>query len=344
MKRTVIILVSLILILAIVLVYKIINKSNEEIDVANVNTQQNNIFYISNGYDSTFLEEVQANMLATDPLTEYKNNKQESVGENNKPINENNTRNQHYKVETPTPQYSEVKPQEKNNYQETTNNKYNSNKQDENYTTSTKNETILENKKEEEKQEEEEKLEYVVQVNTRIENKFKGYGNNNIYVLENGGAFIQTDWTSQKKSLTNPRVELRYYVSEKQFKLYVDGMKSDVQVAYLYERRGNTVFPQLEYSKYNGIIQGFAGSGVLNSSMTKPYFDKLEDIKNNWTILGQGRVICVSNTSYWEQIDNSTGTFKENAKVIVGKYNENYYMLIEGIDNPILVREYDTNN
>ena len=36
--------------------------------------------------------------------------------------------------------------------------------------------------------------------------------------------------------------------------------------------------------------------------------------------------------------------FKENAKILVGSYNGNYYMLIEGIDNPILVRQYDTNS
>lgn len=339
MKKTVIILLSLILILAIVLVYKIINKSNEETDVASINTQQDNISFINNGYDSTFSEEVQANMLATDVLTTYKKNKQESVEENNKPIIKDNTQNQYNKVDILTQQPSEAKPQaDSNNYQETTNNKYNSNKQEESDNTSNKSETIVENK------EEEEKLEYVVQLNTKLENKFKGYGNNNIYVLEDGGVFIQTDWTSQKKSLTNPRVELRYYVGEKQFKLYVEGMKSDVQVASLYARSGYAVFPQLEYSKYNKIVQSLAGSGTINSSSTKPYFDKLEDIKNNWTKLGEGRVICVSNTSYWEQIDNSTGTFKENAKVLVGSYNGNYYMLIEGIDNPILVRQYDTNS
>lgn len=341
MKKTVIILLSLILILAIVLVYKIINKSNEETDVASINTQQDNISFINNGYDSTFSEEVQANMLATDVLTTYKNNKQESVEENNKPIIKDNIQNQYNKVEVPTQQPSEAKPQEDNNYQETINNKYNSNKQEENDNTSNKSETTVNNKEEEE---EEEKLEYVVQLNTELENKFKGYGNNNIYVLEEGGAFIQTDWTSQKKSLTNPRVELRYYVGEKQFKLYVEGMKSDVQVASLYARSGYAVFPQLEYSKYSAKVESFISSGILNSSMSKPYMDKLEDIKNNWTKLGQGRVICVSNTSYWEQIDNSTGTFKENAKVLVGSYNGNYYMLIEGIDNPILVRQYDTNS
>ena len=87
--------IKFILILAIVLVYKIINKSNEETDVASINTQQDNISFINNGYDSTFSEEVQANMIATDVLTTYKNNKKESVEENNKPIIKDNTQNQY---------------------------------------------------------------------------------------------------------------------------------------------------------------------------------------------------------------------------------------------------------
>lgn len=177
-------------------------------------------------------------------------------------------------------------------------------------------------------------------MNSKIRNKFSGYGNSNIYWLESGSAFIQTDYTTERETLSNPSVEVRYYVGSKQYKLYVNGMSTDVQVVSLNSRNGNVVFPEQEYYKYNGILQGLAGSGTLNSSSTKPYFDKLDDIKNNWTKLSPGRVICVSNTSYWEQIDSSVGTFKENAEVIVGYYNGKYYMLIDGIPNPILVKNY----
>ncbi len=74
-------------------------------------------------------------------------------------------------------------------------------------------------------------------------------------------------------------------------------MSTDVEVASLNVRKGNVVFPQQEYSKYNQIVQSLAGSGSINSSSTKPYFDKLDDIKNNWTKLCQGRRVCISCTS-----------------------------------------------
>ena len=318
MKKTVKILLSFILILIIVLVYKIIGHSNEEINVSNTNTQQNNILYVSGErgeYDSIFSEEVKANIIALDTWEEYKKGKQDRTT-----INKDSIKSEANTDGTTMQQSVEEKTQ-----QSIINNKYDSNKNNEN------------------EDKEINKAEYVVEMTNKLRNKFKGYGNGNIYLLESGGMFIQTDWTSQKRILTNPRVELRYYAKEKQYRLYVSGMNTDVEVSSLNPRKGETVFPQLEYSKYNEIIQSFAGSGTINSSSTKPYFDKLEDIKTNWTRLEQGRVICVSNTSYWEQIDNSTGTFEENAKVWVGEYNDNYYMLIEGIDSPILVRKYNTN-
>lgn len=328
MKKTVIVLLSIILVLAIVLIYKFISRTNEDIDVASINTNEEISSDLYSGYRDDFVEEVKANLIVT-----YKNRNQIRKNNDDEEINQDN------KIEMNTQQSNNQNYSSYNNNNQQSINNSNSKveKQEKTQSKTENNKTTV--VKEEEKKEE--KLEYVVQLTTKIENKFKGYANNNIYILENGGAFIQTDWTSETKRLSNPEVEIRYYVGEKQFKLYVDGMKSDVQVAYLYERRGNTVFPQLEYSKYNEIIQGLAGSGTINSSSTKPYFDKLDDIKNNWTKLGQGRVICVSNTSYWEQIDNSTGTFKENADVIVGTYNGNSYMVIEGIDDPILVRQYE---
>lgn len=328
MKKTVIVLLSIILVLAIVLIYKFISRTNEDIDVASINTNEEISSDLYSGYRDNFVEEVKANLIVTYKNRNQirKNNDDEEINQDNKiEMNTQKSNNQNYSSYNNNSQQSINNSNSKVEKQETTQSKTENNKT-----------TVV---KEEEK--EEEKLEYVVQLTTKIENKFKGYENNNIYVLENGGAFIQTDWTSETKRLSNPEVELRYYVGEKQFKLYVDGMKSDVQVASLYARKGNTVFPQLEYSKYNAKVESFISTGTLNSSMSKPYIDKLDDIKNNWTKLGQGRVICVSNTSYWEQIDNSTGTFKENAEVIVGTYNGNSYMVIEGIDDPILVRQYE---
>ena len=71
------------------------------------------------------------------------------------------------------------------------------------------------------------KLDYVVQLTTRVKNTFKGYGNNNIYWLQSGAAFTQTDFTRERETLGKPQAELRYYVKTQQFKLYIDGMSTE---------------------------------------------------------------------------------------------------------------------
>lgn len=318
MKKTVIILLIIIFVSSIILAYKIISSPKENNSIADANIYQDEIYdtdVVSDDVDNPIImheQSTQNNQSIQPEIDTIQENYQQEI------------------TEQETQQYiSDSTPITNNNKPTTsTNNKNNYNKP----STNTDNSYTEESN--------EPKLEYIVQLNTRVKNKFKGYGSDNIYWLENGTTFIQTDTTWEMKTLNNPNVELRYYVGSKQYKLYVEGMKTDVQVVSLNARKGNVVFPQQEYSKYNKIVQGFAGSGTINSSSTKPYFDKLNDIKNNWTKLGQGRVICVSGTSYWEQINSTVGTFTENAEVIVGLYNGNYYMLIDGIEQPILVKSY----
>ena len=315
MKKTVIILLIIIIVSSIILAYKIISSQKEGIDIADANIYDEytyDTYYNSEkNYDNekNIIIQKQPNTNNNQPIqTEVVESEQ-----NRQILDETSSNHNNYQS---APQTSTENAQKKTIATTNTNNTY-----------------VTQPK-------EEVNLDYVAQMNTKIRNQFKGYGNNNIYWLENGSTFIQTDSTWERKTLNNPNVELRYYVGSKQYKLYVEGMKTDVQVASLNARKGTVVFPQQEYSKYNRIVQGLAGSGTINSSSTKPYFDKLNDIKNNWTKLGHGKVICVSGTSYWEQIDSSVGTFKENAEVIVGSYNNNNYMLIDGISEPILVKNY----
>ncbi len=188
------------------------------------------------------------------------------------------------------------------------------------------------------------KLEYSVYVNSNIRNYFSGYGFKNIYVLDNGVVVIQTDLTTEYKQLTNPKVELRVYNGDKKlnYKMYVAGMNKEVNVDLIYEVRGGyLVYPEREYYKYNAILQSYAGSGVLNSSATKPIKDKIEDIKNNWTHLEPNRVLCISNITYWQQIDTITGTFEPNTRVTVATYKGITYMIIDGFKKNIIVQKYE---
>ena len=320
MKKTIIILLIIIFVASIILAYKIMSSSKENNSISNSNIYQveiHDIVVVSDNANDSIIIQEQTPQNNSQPIIQPEIN---TIQENHK--QEIYEKEPQQYISSSTPITNDNKPSTSTN----SNNNYNE------PSINTSNAYKEENK--------ESKLEYIVQLNTKVRNRFNGYGSDNIYWLDNGATFIQTYTTWETKKLNNPNVELRYYVESKQYKLYVEGMKTDVQVVSLNARKGNVVFPQQEYSKYNHIVQGFAGSGTINSSSTKPYFDKLNDIKNNWTELGQGRVICVSGTSYWEQIDSTVGTFKKNAEVSVGLYDGIYYMLIDGIENTILVKNY----
>lgn len=337
MKKAVIVLLIIILLFSIILIYKITSSTNKDISVADKNNNQEEIYDIYTKYNIT---EPENQTIVKDQTTSNNNNKYVQSEVYTKPIP---NINQSTQTEANINQIPEKKQQHIQNSinSGSTNNKTSVNSSNDNYYKKPETTTNYSNiSKEDINTDVDAKLDYVVQLTTRVKNTFKGYGNNNIYWLESGAAFTQTDFTRERETLGKPQAELRYYVKTQQFKLYIDGMSTDVEVASLNVRKGNVVFPQQEYSKYNQIVQSLAGSGSINSSSTKPYFDKLDDIKNNWTKLCQGRVVCISGTSYWEQIDSSVGTFEENAEVIVGSYNGKDYMLIDGIVNAILVKSY----
>ena len=337
MKKAVIVLLFIILFFSIILIYKITSSTNKDISVADKNNNQEEIYDIYTKYNIT---EPENQTIVKDQTTSNNNNKYVQSEVYTKPIP---NINQSTQTEANVNQIPEKKQQHIQNSinSGSTNNKTSVNSSNDNYYKKPETTTNSSNiSKEDINTDVDAKSDYVVQLTTRVKNTFKGYGNNNIYWLESGAAFIQTDFTRERETLSKPQAELRYYVKTQQFKLYIDGMSTDVEVASLNVRKGNVVFPQQEYSKYNQIVQSLAGSGSINSSSTKPYFDKLDDIKNNWTKLCQGRVVCISGTSYWEQIDSSVGTFEENAEVIVGSYNGKDYMLIDGIVNSILVKSY----
>lgn len=335
-KKVVIILLIIILLFSIILIYKITSSTNEDIDVADTDNYQEEIYDI---YTKNNITELENQTIAKEQASS--NNKDIQPEVSTKPTQEVK---QYTKTEENASQVPEKNQQHTQNSTSSKNNQTLTNNSNNYYYGKPETITRPSSTSKEDINKDEDvdvKLDYVVQLTTRIKNSFKGYGSNNIYWLESGAAFIQTDFKWERNNLSNPKAELRYYAGTQQFRLYVDGMSTDVEVASLNVRKGNTVFPQQEYSKYSKIVQSFAGTGTINSSSTKPYFDKLDDIKNNWTKLCQGRVICISGTSYWEQIDSSVGTFEENSEVIVGSYNGNYYMLIDGIVNSILVKSYE---
>jgi len=139
------------------------------------------------------------------------------------------------------------------------------------------------------------------------------------YMLEKGMAYIQTDYTAEYASLINPKVEIRLYagLSDTKYAIYVEGMQRYAKVDMMPTRRSTTVFPQKEYSYYNGIIQSLAGSGVLNSSATKPYTDKMKDIENKYQKQG---IILPENIQI--QYDNTKSKKEELEEIYEKKLQE----------------------
>jgi len=332
MKKLAIVLMAIIVICSGILYYKIINTKKE---LAKAEEQKLNIEneYNYNEYRDDVIEP------RISKSTQVKNNRTVSntnitstntQNENNNYTYQNNSQRT---VTTPT-NIQQPKTNINTQIQNQTNNSNKGIPQ-----TNTQNK--VENKVVEQPKKEEPK--YIVIESSTLVGKFSGYATNNIYMLEKGMAYIQTDYTAEYASLINPKVEIRLYagLSDTKYAIYVEGMQRYAKVDMMPTRRSTTVFPQKEYSYYNGIIQSLAGSGVLNSSATKPYTDKMKDIENNWTNLGTGRVIGLANLTYWTQISSNTGTFNPNANVIIATYNNKTYMHIDGISGYIEVEEYN---
>ena len=333
MKKTVISLIIIILIFGTILFFQIYNSSDKQ-TIANVKlSEENNIkFYHDNETSSTYKKDIVKNITEEKEQTneEYlikdtskNSNTKISDKTNNQIVNEQEKKNDVIKENL------DIKSTESTNSTSTSNN-INTN-------------TDKNNKKDKEStnKEETETPKNYISINSKILGKFTGYNYYNIYFLDNGYTLIQIDIINENKTLSNPNAEIRMYSDH--YELYVEGMSNHIKVDPVYDvRRGNLVFPQKEYSKYNAVLQSAAGSGVLNSSAYKPYREKLEDIENNWTKLGTGRILCLSNYTYWEQVDNSeTGIFEENAQAIVVTYKEKSYMIISGIKNYFEVKKYN---
>lgn len=335
MKKLAVVLIIIIVICSGILYYKIINTKRE---LAKAEEQKLNIENEYN-YDEYRDDVIEPRISKS---TQVKNNgtvsntnitSENTQNENNNHIYQNNNQR---KVTTST----NIQQNKTNvNTQIQTQDK-NSNQGVPQTNTQNKVEHKIENKVVEQPKKEEPK--YMVIESSTLVGKFSGYGTNNIYMLEKGMAYIQTDYTAEYASLINPKVEIRLYagLSDTKYAIYVEGMQKYAKVDMMPTRRSTAVFPQKEYSYYNRIIQSFAGSGVLNSSATKPYMDKMKDIENNWTSLGVGRVIGLSNLTYWTQISSKTGTFSPNANVILATYNNKAYMHIDGISGYIEVEKY----
>ena len=226
MKKAVIVLLIIILLFSIILIYKITSSTNKDISVADKNNNQEEIYDIYTKYNIT---EPENQTIVKDQTTSNNNNKYVQSEVYTKPIpNINQSTQTEANISVSTNNKTSVNSSNDNYYKkpETTTNYSNISKEDINTDVDAK-------------------LDYVVQLTTRVKNTFKGYGNNNIYWLESGAAFTQTDFTRERETLGKPQAELRYYVKTQQFKLYIDGMSTDVEVASLNVRKGNVVFPHI---------------------------------------------------------------------------------------------------
>ena len=334
MKKTVISLIIIILILGTILFYKIYNSPKKETTAnSNLNKEDNIEFYHNDEENSLY----QQNKMEKTNINEKNNSEENTISQYNNNIdkknkisektNINKTDNDETRIAESKPKISTNSTFTNNNYSNnetvnnTTDNNYSNNKNVNNTTSE-----IPKN---------------YVSINSKISGKFAGYKYYSIYFLENGYTLIQVDLTSEGKTLYSPNVEVRMYTEH--YELYVEGMKNHVKVDPVYDvRTGNLVFPQIELSKYNAVLQHAAGSGVLNSSAYEPYRKKIEDIENNWTQLGIGRVLALSNYTYWEQLDNSvTERFKENVQAKVVTYKQKSYMIVDGITNYFEVKKYE---
>ena len=327
MKRTIIILIFIIVVFGGILFYKIENSKKEFINLQMSEKNTNNVNIESD------VAEITKN-----------DNLQNAKIKNNISSSKNTTIAEEKKQPTNTTSIIVNTTKKKTTSQPNENTKKDSTTSTHKATTSdTIKNTITNSIKTEDASNKEESTTMYASLGTyKIINKFTGYNYNNIYILSNGLAYIQTDYTLEFSDKGNQTAELRILSnSDSTYGLYVSGMNKYVEIDMMNTFKSYTVFPQKEYSYYKSKLEEASARGVLNSSSTKPYFEKIEEIKNNWTHLGYGRVIGLGNFTYWKQISSHTDTFLPNAETYRITYNNKNYLYIDGINDFIEVEKYE---
>ncbi len=185
---------------------------------------------------------------------------------------------------------------------------------------------------------------FIIEKTAKIDWNFSGYQYGNIYILNDGTAYIQTSYHSKLRTLIHPKAEIGYYSLKTPFQMYlkVEGMNDAVAVDIATVSEKFISFPSKQYGQYQNKLEDLNRRGLLNSSFSNSYYSEMETLKQNWNKLGYGQIIQLSDYSCWKQENSVTGTISENTSVFVvyNIFNDDTYLCINGVDEAIKVTEY----